>query len=331
MTTTAATSTIATILRRAALRAMRAPSVHNTQPWTFRLGKNSLEIRADLSRRLSVLDPRGRQLIMSCGCALFNARVAIAAAGFEPVVERYPDPSSPELVARLTVGDARGWQAIAALDLAIDQRRTNRRAFAPEPVPPSVVSDLVQAARAEGAILFPITSIEHRQATARLSKLADQIEHADPAYREELRAWTTDDPRRRDGVQAASVPYAGSGATSDDSLPIREFDVRGMGWLPSSSHSDLDQCLLLLCSMQDSAPSWLRTGEALEHLWLELTRQGYWATPLAQVVEVGATHEQLREELDLDVHPEILLRVGRAPDTVPTQRRHPIDVIIEPE
>ncbi|HEV7204153.1 MAG TPA: hypothetical protein VGN18_06050 [Jatrophihabitans sp.] len=330
MTTTAATSAIATILRRAALRAMRAPSVHNTQPWTFTLGKNSLEIRADLGRQLSVLDPRGRQLIMSCGCALFNARVAIAAAGYEPVVERYPDPAHPELVARLTVGDARGWQAIAALDLAIDQRRTNRRAFAPEPVPPSVVGDLVQAARAEGAILVPITSVEHRLATARLSKLADQIEHADPAYRDELRAWTTDDPRRRDGVQAASVPYAGTGAASDDPLPIREFDVRGMGWLPSSSHSDVDQCLLLLCSIQDSAPSWLRAGEALEHLWLELTRQGYWATPLAQVVEVGATHEELRAELDLDVHPEILLRVGRAPDTVRTQRRHPMDIIFEP-
>ncbi len=227
--TTMGTSTVTTLLRAAAQAAL-APSVHNTQPWRFVVTPDALEIRSDMTRRLTVLDPRGRQLMISCGCALFNARVAIAAAGFESAVTRLPDPEIPDLLARVSLGEARDWVPIAALDEAIGDRRTNRRAFADEPVPASVIYDLVSAARSEGGYLIPITTPEHRTATAELSRLADRIEHADPAYLAELRAWTTDDPRRKDGVQAASVPYAGPQSDAHDAVPIRSFDVRGMGW-----------------------------------------------------------------------------------------------------
>ncbi len=321
--------TKAALLHRAAMRAMRAPSIHNTQPWKFVLTEDALEIHADPSRRLSVLDPRGRQLMISCGCALFHARVAIAAAGYEPIVRRLPDSSHPDLIARVWIGRELHWPGGTALDLAIDHRRTNRRAFSDDPVPARVIHELEIAARAEGAVLFPITTPEHRSVVASLSNLADRIERGDPAYINEIAAWTTDDPRRLDGVQAASVPYAGDGRPPQrDPLPIRDFDVRGVGWLPSASGSDGSQCLLLFCSYEDDARGWIRTGEALEHAWLKLTNEGFWASPLTQIIEVGLTHERLRAGLGLAVHPEILLRVGRAPETVPTRRRAAHDVII---
>src|SRR5437764_14995268 len=90
MTTTTVSTTTA-LLHRAAMRAMRAPSIHNTQPWRFVLTQDALEIHADRTRRLKVLDPRGRQLRISLGCALFHARVAIAPAGHEPSGRRPPD------------------------------------------------------------------------------------------------------------------------------------------------------------------------------------------------------------------------------------------------
>ena len=89
-------------LRRAAVRATLAPSIHNTQPWRFVLSADALEIHADRSRQLRVLDLRGRQMTISCGCALFNARASMAAAGYDPAVERRPDPMQPSLAGLTT-------------------------------------------------------------------------------------------------------------------------------------------------------------------------------------------------------------------------------------
>lgn len=317
-------------LRRAAVRATRAPSVHNTQPWRFVLEADSLEIYADWSRHLRVLDPRGRQLLLSCGCALFNARVALAAAGYGARVERMPDAANPDLLARIVTGGSVAVSAdseLSVLDSAIDVRQTNRRQFSDEVVPDDVVAALVDAANREGAEVFPVVRPEHRLATARLSQQADDIENADPAYRAELRAWTSDDPRREDGVAASAVPHVDAG--SEDDVPIRDFDTRGMGWLPTRTRSSLNQCLLLVGALEDDPMAWLRAGEALERVLLEVADHGYAASPLTQVIEVARTNDQLRQELRLTMRPHVLLRVGRAPRTPGTRRRRLVDVLAE--
>jgi nitroreductase len=317
-------------LRQAAVRATLAPSIHNTQPWRFVARPGTLEVRADWDRKLAVLDPNGRQLFISCGCALFNARVSLAAAGFDMVVQRLPDPQHPNLLARLVLPSAPSERLLlGGLDPVIELRHTNRRQFVAEPVPPELVDTLVAAASAEGAELFEIRDLEHRLLTANLSQQADQEQNADPAYRAELRAWTSSDPLRRDGVPALAVPHVDAGAHDD--VPIRDFDSHGLGWLPVETRSSLDQCLLLLGTSEDRPTSWLRAGEALEHVLLEITRQGFAASPLTQVVEVCRTREMLRSGLNLTMHPHVLLRVGRAPVTPASRRRRLVDVVSEIE
>jgi hypothetical protein len=319
---------LASAVRRAAVRATLAPSVHNTQPWRFLLSGTALEVHADWTRRLRVLDPRGRQLLISCGCAVFNARVALAAAGYDATVERFPDPTQPNLLARLTLPDPRtDGVPIGGLDPMIDSRRTNRRRFAAEVVPPEVIDALVRAAADEGAELFPITRPDDRLAIARLSQRADELENIDPAYRAELRAWTSDDPHRLDGVSAMAVPHVDGG--SHDELPIRDFDTRGNGWLPTETHSSAEQCLLMLGTRQDTPGAWLDAGQAMERILLEVTRLGYAASPLTQLIEVAVTNVQLRQELRLSMYPHVLLRVGRAPTTPASRRRRLVDMLSE--
>jgi hypothetical protein len=319
----------AQVLRRAVARAVLAPSVHNTQPWRFVIQGETLEIHADRSRQLRVLDPTDRQMTISCGCALFNARVALAASGYDATVDRFPDPRRPQFLARLTLGarsEAR--LPLVSLDAVVELRQTNRRRFADEPVPAEIVSALSDAAAAEGAQLYEVADSD-RHTVARLSQEADREENANPAYRAELRAWTTDDPTRRDGVPSLAVPHVDAGA--DDDIPIRDFDTHGAGWLPVATRSSMNQCLLLLGTLADRPEAWLRTGEALEHVLLEVTRHGYAASPLTQVVEIPATRARLRSDLRLDMHPHILMRVGRAPKTPASRRRRLEDVIVEVE
>jgi len=316
------------LLRSAASQARLAPSVHNTQPWRFVVTDDALEIHSDPHRRLSVLDPTGRQLLISCGCAVFNARVALAAHGYEAVVERLPDPQRPNLVARIALGDQPGVPPpIGSLDGCIITRQTNRRRFTDDVVGPELVAHLLDAVAAEQAILVEVHSQQHRLAVARLSQEADRVQNGDPAYRAELRAWTTDDPTRPDGVPALAVPRV-TGHSQDD-IPIRDFDTRGIGLLPPETRSHVGQSLFAVGTANDDPLSWLQAGEALERLWLEITRQGYVASLFTQVIEVPYTRQRLRTELGLVMHPHVLVRVGKAALTSASMRRQVQDVVID--
>ena len=315
-------------VRRAVGRAVLAPSVHNTQPWRFVITPNALQVYADWSRQLRVLDPHGRELLISCGSALLNARVALAGSGYDPTVTRFPDSSRPDLLATLTLTDETADSSpLRELDAVLELRQTNRRRFASDPVPSDVVADLISAADAEGAKLLAISDPDDRLTVVEQSQRADDLENLSPAYRAELRAWTTHDPSRRDGVPSQAVPHVD--ARSNDEVPIRDFDTHGMGWLPVGTHSGRDQCLLLLGTTEENPPAWLRAGEALERVLLEITRRGFVASPLTQVIEVPVTRARLRIELDLDMHPHVLLRVGRAAKTPASRRRSLTEVLTE--
>lgn len=319
-------------LRPIALSARLAPSVHNTQPWTFGIEPGRLTIRADRSRQLRVLDPTGRQLLISCGCALLNARVAAAAAGLQTRVARLPDEHDPDLVARLSIGGpdhhpTANERALAALARLVESRRSNRRRFSRDPVPSAVLHALSAAASAEGARLVPVEHESERDLIADLSTRADDAQFHNPAYRAELRAWTTDDPNRVDGVPAIAVPHVD--ADSGDEIPIRDFDARGTGALPVETRSTRDQCLVLLVTATDEPSAWVRTGEALERVLLEITAHGFAASPLTQVVEVPAAREALRAGLHLNGYPQLLLRVGKAAPTAGTPRRHLADLLVD--
>jgi nitroreductase len=291
---------------------------------------NGLTIRADRSRQLAVLDPTGRQLVISCGCALFNARVAAAAAGLQSSVTRLPDPYDPDLLARLDVTDddtPAGDPEIAALEPVIQVRHSNRRRFSEEPLPPELLESLHLAAQLEGATLIEVSRAEDRDTIAMLTQRADTLEIANPAYRAELRAWTSDDPNRADGVPARAVPHVDAG--SGDDIPIRDFDTHGHGWLPTATQSSRRQCLLILNTEADDPTGWLRAGEALERVLLEIARHGYTASMFSQIIEVPEARAALRAELRLTTHPVMLLRVGRAQPTAGTPRRPVSDVLTE--
>jgi nitroreductase len=307
-------------IRRAAVRATLAPSVHNTQPWRLALADDSLEIFAEWDRQLAYLDPSGRQLMISLGCATFNARVALETAGYSVRVDFSPDARGSKPVARLVItGQADAVSPLAVLDPVLELRQTNRRRFSADVVDPAVIDLLIGAAQAEGADLIELSTLDQRLAAARLTQRADREQNGDPAYRAELRAWTTSDPIRLDGVPAIASPH--TGPASHDDIPIRDFDTRGEASLPAETESSIRQCLLVLVTDEDNPAAWLRAGEALERVWLEVFRNGLTASVFTSLIEQPATRESLRGELRTRKHPHALIRIGRAPRTPSSRRR----------
>src|SRR3712207_3109162 len=87
--------------------AILAPSGHNTQPWLFKIVKNNIiEIYADRSRALPLVDPDDRALIISCGAALYNLRLAANHFGIADEVQLLSDQNNnPDLLARISLKD----------------------------------------------------------------------------------------------------------------------------------------------------------------------------------------------------------------------------------
>ena len=69
----------------------RAPSLHNSQPWRFRFERNVLELHVDVRRAMRCSDPEARELIISCGAALYNLRLALRGTSLTPYVSTAPE------------------------------------------------------------------------------------------------------------------------------------------------------------------------------------------------------------------------------------------------
>jgi nitroreductase len=137
------------MVRRIVAAAAAAPSIHNTQPWRFRIvGDDLMEVHSDPDRVLWVADARGRALHLSCGAALFNLRLAIRASGAKPLVWPLPDPGrEPTLIASVRLGEGRPPErAERELYESIWQRHTSRVPFSGKPIPDPVALCLERAA-----------------------------------------------------------------------------------------------------------------------------------------------------------------------------------------
>ncbi len=322
-------TTPSSILRDAASCAILAPSTHNSQPWRLRLRRDDvLEIASDETRRLDVIDPMRRQMVTSCGCALYNARIAIHAAGFCGEVATFPDPRRPEVVAAVRIGLARGaTDEDRALFTAIPRRRTNRRPFLDRPISAAISEQLARAARAARTTMFRLAP-DQKERLGALVADADRQQFADPAFRAELRRWLAPPrSRRRDGIPFAEKEYGSS-------MPFavaRRLRSSHLG----EEFGDLERArlrdaplVIALATEADEPIDWLDCGQALQAVLLHATTLGLSGSFLNQVLEVPDLAMSIDKLLDTDHNVQMLLRIGWAEPTRTTARRRPLEEVL---
>jgi len=112
-------------LDEAVKHALRAPSVHNTQPWRWHIdtADGVVELYADQGRRLSATDPDGRDLLISCGAALDHLVVTLAHAGLQATTLRFPDPENSAHLATVQVSGTRDAEAADGIPSPRSHRR----------------------------------------------------------------------------------------------------------------------------------------------------------------------------------------------------------------
>jgi nitroreductase len=319
------THTLIEPLAEAAQRALRAPSVFNTQPWRWRVSADALDLYADRERQLAASDPDGRLLTLSCGAALHHARVALAAAGYRTAVTRFPDVDNPNLLARVRItGEQQPDPGQIALNGAIPFRRTDRRGFAEEPVRESSIRSLRAAVEAEGAFLHEVRPSQMPMLAVATARAAED-ELDDPAYRAELHRWTHRPQWSGDGV-----PPATAVRPAPRRVPVRDHAPGDDTGLDPGTGNDRGAAYAVLFGPDDTPISWLRAGEALSALLLTAVLEGLSAAPLSDTIELAWPRTLMRDLLGGVGEPYLVVRVGIGPDTgdlPPAPRRTPDDAI----
>jgi hypothetical protein len=304
--------------------ALRAPSLHNTQPWRFTVSGDAIELYADTSRQL-LMDPDGREMLISCGAALFGLRLAVRSLGHRPEVELLTGPAGRRPLARVSLGPAAPTTGAERKMLkAVPHRHTHRGPFEAEPLPAGLFAQLQDDARAEGATL---TGIEPGPARAELMALvaasARRQDH-DPQSRAETRRWShAASSQARDGVPAHAFPTA-PGRTAGR-LPQRDFDLgRDFGWLPADGPAP--PVTAVLSTPGDGEEDWLHAGQALHRLLLHAASQWVFASLNTQPLEDAGTRALIRDRLARPGSPQMLLALGVSRTAHPTARRPAADL-----
>jgi hypothetical protein len=174
-------------IQAALLLATRAPSIHNSQPWRWKVGEQTLHLHADPGRHLPNTDPDSRDLLLSCGASLHHAVVGLAAMGWHAKVHRLPDELHPEHLATIEVSRHPADELDIKLAAAIPRRRTDRRHYAWWPVPAADVALIANRAAGAEVMLRRVASLPKLQEIVARAVW----QHAtDRDYLTELTAWT---------------------------------------------------------------------------------------------------------------------------------------------
>jgi nitroreductase len=310
-------------LRTALSLATRAPSIHNSQPWRWKVGDKALHLYADVSRHLLHTDPDQRDLLISCGASLHHATVALAALGWQSKIRRFPSGSDSDHLASIELTRYNPGNNDVSLAAAIPRRRTDRRLFSYWPVSHADIAMIGARVARMGILLrYVEMSTEIRSVVAQSVLLHSQ----DGEYLAELATWSGRYASIA-GVPARSAPEPDYAAL----VPGRHFAGPVLAQPPNVTADDDHGVLLALGTTEDDPLARLRAGEATSMALLTSTSFGLACCPVSEPLEIRETREAVRSEVfGANVYPQMILRIGWAPmnaDPLPPTPRRPLDEV----
>jgi nitroreductase len=313
----------AATVRTALALAMRAPSVHNVQPWKWMVGDASLQLHSDTPENLVYTDPDGRDVMVSCGAALNHCVVALAALGWQSKVHRYPNAAEPTHLASIELRRYQAADVDVALAAAIPRRRTDRLYYSSWPVSHGDVSLMGARTARMGIAMRRVEPTNDIRAA-----LAQAVwQHAtDPEYLHELTVWSGR------YASTAGVPARNTPASEPHSpVPGRLFAGAVLAQPAGASATDDRGVLLALGTTTDDDLARLRAGEATSVVLLTATTLGLASCPVTEPLEIPETRDAIRADaFGGGEYPQMLIRVGWAPvnaDPLPSTPRRPLDEV----
>lgn len=303
-----------------------AANGHNTQPWKFRIGENSIDILPDLTRRTPVVDPDDQHLYASLGCAAENLMLAARARRFsgEAVFDNTGDG-----LARISLDADRRRQS--DLLQAVTLRQCSRTAYNGKAASTRILENLKRAAtRYEVDAVF-VTDTVRSEEILSLVIAGNSRQVDDPAFVKELKQWVRFNPttaaRLRDGLYSESsgnpVLPDWLGPTLFDFFFDKESENEKY-----VEHVRTSAGIVVFVAKTDDRQGWFNAGRAYQRFALRATLDGLKNAFLNQAVEVPAVRKDLQALLGIgDRRPNLVVRYGYGP-SMPRSLRRPVSAVL---
>ncbi len=303
-----------------------AANGHNTQPWSFLLGSNSIRILPDYARRTEVVDPDDHHLFVSLGCAAENLIQAAGAHGrmAEVLINTDAEPSIDIMLDQGPPSDDSLYQAIPL-------RQSTRSIFDGQPLAASEIETLQGAARQDGVSVLFFTDEPDREAILDLVVEGNSAQMDDPAFVDELREWIRFSPSRA----IASGDGLFSACSGNPVVPewlggpmFRAFFTKDTENTNYRDQIRSSAGIAVFIGDRADPEHWINVGRSFERFALQATTMGIRNAHINQPVEVPAVRAEFASWLGMpDIRPDLIVRFGRAP-ALPMSLRRPVESVL---
>jgi nitroreductase len=324
-----------------------ASSPHNTQPWSFAVGRLGVDIFEIASRSLGSMDPFGRERLAGLGAAIHNMALASTAIGRSARVKLLPDPGNPAHVARILLGPDGSGPVPHPLLPFISRRHTHRGAWRGGPIAAEKLRAVLAFPEFPGVrvALFAANSAGGK----RLAALTDEATVAitgDAAMMADSHRWfrheRSEAVARMDGLTLATSGVSPLLATVGALLPGQSAASEGRYWLAATRDTHLPTAsmfAMILTPQPHDRRAALMVGSAWQRLHLNATAAGLVAQPLNQLPEMIDREAQLGQPPrfaraadalldDPAWRPSFVLRLGIADAPAKAALRRPVSAVL---
>lgn len=315
---------IKTIIRYA----LMAPSGHNTQPWKFKTEGHFIKLLPDFSKTLPVADADQHELFISIGCALENLVIAGKQFGYNSNIMYDMTDGAEEILIHLFED---GLTSCDRLFESIPERHVNRSNYLNVEIPEEVLQQLLKTSTSDDVSVLMITNNELKHRVARLLKKAAYLQFNRKEYKKEVLTWIRFNEKaakeHKDGLRSASMgspeihPAIGTFFFNYFATPGGEAKKAGL-------LADQSPVLVVFTAKENSKRNWIDLGRSFERFTLATTRYGIAHAHMNMVCEEDALRTELKQLLDLNKEPLLLLRIGYSNKVMPASYRHTLEELV---
>ena len=290
-------------LERLVYAAILAANPHNSQAWKFRLMAESIDVYADRSRQIGVIDPLLREMHIGIGCAVENLLLSAEAAGYGWSLAEAPATENKNLqpMVRVELRPGKGVRA-SELYAAIPNRHTNRGAYvSSKEIDDGTIGELSAARNSDVELrVFWFRKADEKRAFGDLVVRATEAIIADEEQSQSSARWLrtswSEVQRLRDGLTYDAQGMSEGMRALAKFMPTPSRKEMDRFWLAATRESHVATASAFgIIAVRDAANLQQRVeaGRLWQRMHLLATARGVAMHPLNQMTERRDREQQL--------------------------------------